>query len=832
MPKQVIVAWVLSNLNNSYETFVSTITQSYQANSSTINIENLFSNLIDESRRLISIEGSNSVLFNNNKNKSSTNKAKGKGFINKAKGFKNKQFKVSKDSKEKVNKFCTKCKKNNHNTSNCYLLFPEKAPKGFINKGEERALLAFNKKQQEPSSRRRKLDAKIASRTASKKPSKSFINFLEEAKEENSNSIIEDNSSNIEKDNSSNIEEENSSRSLSLQEVLDLDLDTAEDYSYNNSNKVLITLNSLSKKLISNFILDSGSTTHIVSRKELINNSFKSYNSTIKWGDNSTLSVKGKGNCTISIESKQFVLQDCLYVPSFDLNLISISKLEKNNIAVLFQNNKAIIYKDNKTLFTFNKIDNLYQVILNIKVESSDNTLATRNSKKLKVTKSLTLEEIRLWHKRLGHKNLKAICKALEIPYIKEYSSFKCSICINAKLTNIVNKEITTKASNYLDKVVLDLCGPITPSSLGGGRYILFLIDSAYRFLEFKILKAKSEALDAFREIKTRLEKQSNSTIKVVKSDWGGEFNNSLFNTYLKKEGIIQQFSSPRTPEQNGLIERVNRTILETTRSLLYNSKVPFYLWAEAVNTAVYIYNITPHSSLQGKIPYKLINPNLKINYNFIKVWGSIVYYKDKTQIKKLDPKAKKGILIGFNNFNSYKVLDLISRKTIWTRDLQIFEEEYFSFNNKVKFSEPIDNERLIVESNNLDSIIENLDKKKDIISTSNTSSLNSTAINTRSKTNNQVISTNPIVKIPTKSREELKGFTPYNLIVEEEDYLDFILSTIQINNEPNSFKEAINCPNKFKWLEAMNNEFNSLLRQNTWQLVSLPKGRKALKGR
>jgi len=246
---------------------------------------------------------------------------------------------------------------------------------------------------------------------------------------------------------------------------------------------------------------------------------------------------------------------------------------------------------------------------------------------------------------------------------LKNTYKINCTTCLAAKLTTKISRDITIKARNYLDKIVLDLCRPITPYTLGGNKYILFILDSATRYLDFYLLKSKSEAFNCFKLFKIKVEKQSNNTIKAIKTDLGGEFNNTTFNNYLKENGIIQQFSSPRTPEQNSLIERVNRTILETTRCLLYNSNYPYNLWGEAVAASVYIYNISKHSSID-KIPLNLVYPTITVNYKLIKIWGSIVYYKDKNQIKKLEPRGKLGILIGYTSYNSYKVLDIETSKT------------------------------------------------------------------------------------------------------------------------------------------------------------------------
>jgi hypothetical protein len=144
--------------------------------------------------------------------------------------------------------------------------------------------------------------------------------------------------------------------------------------------------------------------------------------------------------------------------------------------------------------------------------------------------------------------------------------------------------------------VVTDLCRPISPPTINSKRYIIFFLDSATRYLEFKLLKSKSEAYKAFIEFKNRAKNLSKRKIQYLKSDQGGEFVNKRFKGACFTYGIIQQYSAAYTYKQNRLIERINRTILEKVRCILFTTKLPKHLWGEAVNTAVYLYNRTPHS--------------------------------------------------------------------------------------------------------------------------------------------------------------------------------------------------------------------------------------------
>ena len=371
-------------------------------------------------------------------------------------------------------------------------------------------------------------------------------------------------------------------------------------------------------------------------------------------------------------------------MPTFDINLISITKLVQSGYKVEFMKNKAIISINNLEIEATLK-NSLFELNLPIKLHYSyfSQNIPKRTRTQSTSQRTLTQSEdtIRLWHERLGHRSLANIFKILNLPY--KHIDLNCEICLKAKFTNMISREITPKATYYLERIAIDLCGPIKPTSLGGKRYIIFFIDSASRLIDSKLLSSKSQAFHAFIEYKTRAEKQNpKCQIRAIKSDLGTEFLNSSFKNYCNKTGIIQQFSGARTPKQNGLIERVNRTIIEMVRALLYRSKLPLYLWGEAVTAAVYIYNITPHSSLpNNKNPYETVY-GIKPNYNHIRTWGSIAYYKDKRQITKLEPRAKKAILIGFSQHNNYKLLNPKNNKMFWARDVKILENHFINDNS------------------------------------------------------------------------------------------------------------------------------------------------------
>ena len=151
------------------------------------------------------------------------------------------------------------------------------------------------------------------------------------------------------------------------------------------------------------------------------------------------------------------------------------------------------------------------------------------------------------------------------------------------------------------------MCGPIKPTTYNNYRYFITFLDKGTRYTEIALLKSKDEAYSAFYTFKQKAENnKGNYKIRVYATDNGTEFINKRFKNCLDNNGIIHQNSAPYTPEQNGLAERINQTLLNKARSLLYNANLPFILWGEALLAAIYLYNRTPHSQINFKTPYEL----------------------------------------------------------------------------------------------------------------------------------------------------------------------------------------------------------------------------------
>ncbi|KAM2045153.1 hypothetical protein ACFX1T_009386 [Malus domestica] len=292
-----------------------------------------------------------------------------------------------------------------------------------------------------------------------------------------------------------------------------------------------------------------------------------------------------------------------------------------------------------------------------------------------------------LWHLRFGHLNfggLELLSKkemVRGLPCISHPDQV-CEGCLLGKqFRKSFPKESTTRAQKPLELIHTDVCGPIKPSSLGKNNYFLLFIDDFSRKTWVYFLKQKSEVFGAFKKFKAAVEKESGCKIKAMRSDRGGEFTSKKFQEFCEANGIRRPLTVPRSPQQNGVAERKNRTILDMARSMLKSKRLPKELWAEAVACAVYLSNRSPTRSVWGKTPQEAWSGR-KPGISHLRVFGSIahVHVPDERRAK-LDDKSEKFIFIGYDsNSKGYKLYNPNNGKTVISRDVTFDEEEEWDF--------------------------------------------------------------------------------------------------------------------------------------------------------
>ncbi|GJR47848.1 retrovirus-related pol polyprotein from transposon TNT 1-94 [Tanacetum coccineum] len=208
----------------------------------------------------------------------------------------------------------------------------------------------------------------------------------------------------------------------------------------------------------------------------------------------------------------------------------------------------------------------------------------------------------------------------------------------------------------------MDLCGPIRFASVNGKKYILVIVDDYSRFTWVKCLRIKDEAPDFIIKFLKMIQVRLKVLVRCIITDNGTEFVNQTLREYYEKVGISHETSVARSPQQNGIVERCNRTLIEAAHTMLIYAKAPLFLWAEAVATACYTQNRSIIPLRHGKTPYELLHdkpPDL----SFFHVFGALYYLtNDSENLGKLQPKADIGIFIGYAP--TKKAFQIYNRRT------------------------------------------------------------------------------------------------------------------------------------------------------------------------
>ena len=216
---------------------------------------------------------------------------------------------------------------------------------------------------------------------------------------------------------------------------------------------------------------------------------------------------------------------------------------------------------------------------------------------------------VELWHNRLGHmseKGLMILAKKNLLSGMKKGSLKKCAHCLAGKQTRVAFKTLRhTRKPGMLDLVYFDVCGPMKTKTLGGFLYFVTFIDDHSRKIWVYTLKTKDQVLDVFKQFHALIERQSGEKLKCIRTDNGGEYSGP-FDEYCRQHGILHQKTPPKTPQLNGLAERMNRTLVERVRCLLSQSQLPRSFWGEALNTVVHVLNLTPCVPLEFDVPDRI----------------------------------------------------------------------------------------------------------------------------------------------------------------------------------------------------------------------------------
>jgi transposase InsO family protein len=219
------------------------------------------------------------------------------------------------------------------------------------------------------------------------------------------------------------------------------------------------------------------------------------------------------------------------------------------------------------------------------------------------------------------------------------------------------------------------VCGPINPKSNGGNRYFITFTDDYSRKTWVYFLQEKSCVFEIFKKFKSLVENESGCLIQCLRTDRGGEFTSTAFNEFCSEHGVKRQLTAAYTPQQNGVSERKNRTLLNMVRSMIVARGVPKTFWPEAVKWAAYVMNRCPTFAVKDMTPEEAWSGS-KPSVHHFRVFGCLAHvHVPDVHRKKLDGKSIKCVLLGVSEESkAYKLFEPVEKRIIVSRDV-IFEE-------------------------------------------------------------------------------------------------------------------------------------------------------------
>ncbi|UYV79479.1 hypothetical protein LAZ67_17002785, partial [Cordylochernes scorpioides] len=573
----------------------------------------------------------------------------------------------------------------------------------------------------------------------------------------------------------------------------------------NKSDNFLAALNLTSDE--DSWLLDSGATNHVCRNKDWFVD-LREVSSDPIMTASGTTEAKGYGHIflqtSIHNESIEIKLNNVLYVPNVRRNLLSVSKIEENGNRVTFRNMVARVFNpENRIIAEATNVNGLY--IVKGKTLNSSKTAFNSERDHFQNNSSRT------WHQRLCHIDSNAIEKMAreELVIGLELSSRDKGLCDDfciAKSTKAPHKNLgNIRSKQTLELIHTDICGPMPVKSTGGNRYFPSFVDDFSRRITVYLLKNKDEVLKHFDIYRATVERQTGNKIKVLRSDNGLEFCNREFQDKLQKLGIKHERTNVYSPQMNGVAERVNRTLLDMARACLHSANLPQRFWAEAVNTAAYIKNKCYNSALKDKVPDGLWlerNPSVR----HLKAFGCLAYsHIPRERRRKLDHRACRCILVGYSTqTRGYRLWCPELQKVIETKHVRFDESKIgLEWTKIIEETEPERYNHVWLEpETNHDNDLENeLPSNSDSVGVEDTLPQPSTSKN---------IVRNPYGR-KGKPRVEL-------------NFLDV--------TEPQSFEEAVQSPEAMYWRKAMEDELRVLQERGTWELSTLPLGKKPISSR
>ncbi|GJS58219.1 putative ribonuclease H-like domain-containing protein [Tanacetum coccineum] len=452
---------------------------------------------------------------------------------------------------------------------------------------------------------------------------------------------------------------------------------TRPNSNYNSGSNFVRTDHPL-KNMEDRGIFDSGCSGHMTGNKDHLDDFEECKGGSVTFGGSKGY-ITGKGRIRVGnldFDSVYFVKE------LGNFNLFSISQICDKQHKVLFTETECLVVSpdfkmpdENQILLKVPRQHNMYS--FDMKTPSLTKDYACLIAK-------ATSDESKLWHRRLGHINFKNLNKLVKGNLVRGLPSkvfrndHACVACQKGKQHKASCKaKLERTITVPLHTLHMDLFGPTFVKSINHASYCLVITDDCTRFSWVFFLATKDETSGILQNFIRQIENQLNHRVKIIRSDNGTEFKNRDMLEFCGNKGIKQEYSNARTPQQNGVAERMNRTLIEAARTMLADSLLPTTFWAEAVSTACYIFNRVRVTKPQNKTPYELLFGHKPI-ISYIRPFGCHVTILDTLSVLgKFDGKCDKGFLVGYSlNSKAFRVYNLVTKKVEVNLHVKFLEEK------------------------------------------------------------------------------------------------------------------------------------------------------------
>ena len=443
--------------------------------------------------------------------------------------------------------------------------------------------------------------------------------------------------------------------------------------------------------------IDSGASNHYCHVAELINNVTPCTRPDIVSANGGRIPVIGSGSVNLIIQptrkgqpNRRITLTDVSLAPGLATNLISVARLTAAGLDVRFSGAACVIRRHGKVIALADLVEsnNLYRLRTVRAPTPIAVTPKAHPQYCLAAGDEAELPLPVLWHQRLGHIHQMAVSNLLghnmtaDVHHTISGDTARCDACVLGKhhRTPVSGKVKAGRADRPLFRLHLDICGPFSVPAHDGSLYLLQIVDDYSRYTWARTIPNKESPtiLARLKEIVTLAEAMhSGHRVSVLRSDNGPELTSAAFNAWLRSRGIQRERTAVYTPHQNGVVERMNRSVVELGRTMLIAASLPTTFWGLAMDAAVYCRNRSPTTSLDDRTPYEAWCGK-KPEISHMRIFGCLAFAHIRKQERtKLDPKAKACIFVGYSpDSSTYRLWDMQEDKLLESRDVYFVESQ------------------------------------------------------------------------------------------------------------------------------------------------------------